>query len=84
MAVAADMRGDERKPSMDEDKRKVLDLLEFCSELCPSLRVCQIINNAIPSDVLMRRDTDTYYITDSELAGWLQEFADLMLTRRED
>ena len=77
----------ERKPVMDEDKRKVLDLLEFCVELCPSQRVCQLINNAIPVEELSRRDNDVYYITDNELAGWLQTYADMLLTnkrRREE
>ena len=68
-----------RKPKMDKHKRKVLDLLEFCAELCPSLRVCQIISNAIPSDRLIANGHDTYYITDKELAGWLQDYADLVL-----
>lgn len=69
-----------RKPVMDEHKRKVLDLLEFCSELCPSQRVCQIINNCIPPDILTLRNNDTFYITDEELAGWLQDYADLLLS----
>lgn len=69
---------------MDEHKRKVLDLLEFCAELCPSQRVCQIINNAIPPDELAARGNDTFYITDEELAGWLQDYADLLLSWEEN
>ncbi len=64
---------------MTDDKRKVLDLLEFCSELCPSLRVCQLISNVIPTTVLAQRNNDIFYITDKELAGWLQEYADALL-----
>ena len=74
-----------RKPVMDEHKRKVLDLLEFCAELCPSLRVCQIVSNAIPPDVLVRSGHDIFYYTDKELAGWLQDYADLLLgMKRKD
>jgi hypothetical protein len=74
-----------RKSLMDEDKRKVLNLLEFCAELCPSQRVCQIINNAIPNDVAERLNgSDTFYITDTELAGWLQMYADLLLSWGRD
>lgn len=71
----------ERKPLMDENKRKVLDLLEFCAELCPSIRVCQHINNAIPFEVLRSRKHNTYNISDKELAGWLQKYADNLLTQ---
>ncbi len=63
----------ERKPLMDEDKRKVLDLLEFCAE-ATSQRVCQIIVNAYPTDF----DDDLFYVTDKELAGWLQDHADMI------
>jgi hypothetical protein len=74
-----------RKPVMSEDKRKVLNLLEFCAELCPSQRVCQIINNAIPPNRLIANGHDNFYITDKELAGWLQAYADLLLSwGRED
>jgi DNA phosphorothioation-dependent restriction protein DptG len=69
-----------RKPIMDEDKRKVLNMLEFCVELCPSLRICQIINNALPLEVEARLNgRDTYYISDKELAGYLREYADNLL-----
>jgi hypothetical protein len=65
---------------MDEHKRKVLDLLEFCAELCPSQRVCQIINNSLPEEVEQRLNgRDTFYITDEELAGFLQKYADMLL-----
>jgi hypothetical protein len=73
-----------RKPVMDKHKRKVLDLLEFCGELCPSLRVCQILGNAIPADRLVANGHDTYYITDEELAGWLQDYANLLLSLGRD
>lgn len=69
----------ERKPLMDEDKRKVLNLLEFCAEACPSQRVCQIINNAVPPKILARFDNDTFFVSDKELAGWLQDYADMLI-----
>jgi hypothetical protein len=65
---------------MEDDKRKVLNLLEFCAEMCPDQRVTQIIGNAVPSDRLDLEEGDLYYITDKELAGWLQEYADLLLS----
>ena len=74
----------ERMSSMDEHARKVLNLLEFCAELCPSQRVCQILGNSIPADRLIANGHDTYYITDEELAGWLQDYADLILTSRNN
>jgi hypothetical protein len=74
----------ERKPVMDKHRRKVLNLLEFCAELCPSLRVCQIINNAIPPKVLEARNNDTYYVSDKELAGWLQGYADNLLAQSKE
>jgi hypothetical protein len=70
------MRGEERKPGMDKDKRKVLNLLEFISELSPAMRVCQIMVNAIPPAELERRGNDVFYFTDSEMAGYLQSYAD--------
>ncbi len=72
-----------RKPVMDKHKRKVLDLLELCGELCPNQRVCQIIGNTIPPDKINHENGDTYYITDEELAGWLQDYADLLLSGGE-
>jgi hypothetical protein len=73
-----------RKPVMDKHKRKVLDLLEFCAELCPSQRVCQILNNAVPPGELHRRGNDVFYITDEELVGWLQDYADLLLAQERE
>jgi hypothetical protein len=64
----------ERKPTMDEDKRKVLNLLEYLAEVYPKSRVCQIINNAIPQEELSRRGNDTFYITDKELVVYLQDY----------
>ena len=69
---------------MDGSKRKVLDLLEVCGELCPSLRVCQNINNAIPPDRLIANGNDTYYITDEELAGWLQMYVNNLLHQKAE
>jgi hypothetical protein len=57
--------------------------LEFCAELSPSKRVCQIINNAVPPKILAQRGNDTFYIEDKELAGWLQDYADLLLIMGE-
>ncbi len=74
----------ERKQQMGADARKVLDLLEFIASLCPGLRVCQIINNAIPSSILEARDRDTYYIGDNELACYLQNYADNILKQSAD
>ena len=71
-----------RKPMMDGDKRKVLDLLEFCAEMSPNQRICQIIGNAIPADVFIDNNNDTFYVTDWELAGWLQDYADNLLQQR--
>jgi len=65
VAVGSDMS--ERKPKMDEDKRKCLNLLEYISEKYPSLRVCQIIGNVVP-------DVDAYYTTDEELVGYMEEY----------
>lgn len=73
----------ERKPVMDKDKRKVLNLLEFLSEMNPSMRVCQIMVNAIPPAVLELRDSDIYYFTDAEMAGYLQEYASLVSQYRK-
>jgi hypothetical protein len=73
----------ERKPVMDKDKRKVLNLLEFLSELSPSMRVCQIIFNAVPPAVMLARKDDIFYITDAEMAGYLQEYADLVSEYRK-
>ncbi len=69
----------ERKPVMDDDRRKVLDLLEFIAELCPMLRVCQIIGNAVPYEVAKARKNDIYYISDKEMAGYLQDLANNLL-----
>jgi hypothetical protein len=57
----------ERKPLMDKDKRKCLNLLEVISEMYPSLRVCQIIGNVVPNE-------DAYYTTDEELVGYMELF----------
>jgi hypothetical protein len=65
----------ERKPTMDKDKRKVLNLLEFISERYPSLRVSQIMVNAVPPEVLDLLNNDLFYITDGEMAGYLQDYA---------
>jgi hypothetical protein len=73
----------ERKPVMDKDKRKVLNLLEFLSELSPSMRVCQIIFNAVPPEEMEQREGDIFYITDAEMAGYLQEYADLVVEYRK-
>jgi hypothetical protein len=67
----------ERKPVMDKDKRKVLNLLEFLSELT-SMRVCQLMVNAIPPAELERRGNDIFYFTDTEMAGYLQEYSDMV------
>jgi hypothetical protein len=69
------MKGEERKPAMDKDKRKVLNLLEFLSALT-KMRVCQLIVNAIPPADLERRGNDVFYYTDAEMAGYLQSYAD--------
>ena len=74
----------ERKSVMNKDKRKVLNLLEFCAELCPSQCVYQIINDAIPQEELTRRYDNTFYITDEELADYLQKYADLLLSWGRD
>jgi hypothetical protein len=72
-----------RKPVMDEDKRKVLNLLEFISEMCPSLRVCQLIVNCVPPEVRSRMNNDLYYIPDADMKVYLQEYADnLVLSRK--
>ncbi len=72
----------ERKPTMDEDKRKVLNLLEFLCELT-EMRVCQLMVNAIPPADLERRGNDIFYYTDAEMAGYLQEYADEVVEYRK-
>jgi hypothetical protein len=77
------MRGEERKPTMDKDRRKVLNLLEYLCELSPSMRICQLIFNAIPPAEMTQREDDIFYITDAELAGWLQSYTELVSAYRK-
>jgi hypothetical protein len=72
----------ERKPVMDKDKRKVLNLLEFLSEIT-EMRVCQLLVNAIPPAELERRGNDIFYFTDTEMAGYLQEYSDMVSLYRK-
>jgi hypothetical protein len=73
----------ERKPVMDKDKRKVLNLLEFISEMCPAQRVCQIMVNCVPPEVLERVNNDMFYIPDADMVGYLQSYADLVSEYRK-
>ena len=68
----------DRKPVMDSDKRKVLNLLEFISELCPSQRVCQIMVNCVPPEVLERLNNDMFYIPDADMVRYLVDYANLV------
>ena len=47
-----------------------------------ALNQCQLISNAVPAERLIANNHDTFFITDKELAGWLQEYADMLLALR--
>jgi hypothetical protein len=47
------------------------------------MRVCQIIFNAVPPEEMEQREGDIFYITDAEMAGYLQEYADLVVEYRK-
>ncbi len=69
----------ERKPLMDEHRRKVLNLLEFCAEMdqdCTSIH--ELLRGIIGSDSLVTaRDW-----SDEELSIKLQEYADKLFVDR--
>jgi hypothetical protein len=72
-----------RKPVMSEDKRKVLNMLEFIMETCPWQRVCQIVVNSVPQEVLERVNNDLFYIPDADMAEYLHEYADLVKKNKD-
>ena len=70
------MRYAERKPLMCKDKRKVLDLLEFCLELEPTMP-----SVATLFYILKREDITPW--TDKEMCVILQARANDLLRDRE-
>ncbi len=57
-----------------EGHRRIMACLAEIMKRAPMLRVCQIVGNAIPAEVLQRRKNDIYYIEDDELLGYLRIF----------
>jgi hypothetical protein len=72
-----------RKPVMSEDKRKILNMLEFIMETCPWQRACQIMVNCIPPEVLERVHNDLFYIPDADMAEYLHEYADIVSKNKD-
>lgn len=62
-----------------EGHRRIIMALIEIMNLAPSLRVCQIIGNAIPTEELQRRNNDIYYIQDDELFVHLRAFEELLI-----
>ena len=75
------MSDSERKPLMNEHRRKVLDLLEFCSEADPyCTSIHELLRGLVGGDNLVTaRDW-----SDKELSVVLQEYADKLLTNKGD
>lgn len=70
----------ERKVKMHKDTRKVLDLLEFVLEMSPeqgSVYQRLVCNVA-------QQDEDLLWVTDTEWADWLQDYADKLLSEAQD
>lgn len=61
---------------------ELLDTVVRLSKKHPSLRLCQLIGNAIPTEEAQRRNNDIYYIEDRELLKWLLEFEDKVEAER--
>lgn len=68
------MRG-ERKPQMSKDRRKVLDLLEFCLEMNPDI---DTVFNVFVLHAA-QRDEDHVWVSEEEWGDWLQDYADELL-----
>ena len=60
----------ERKPLMDEDKRKVLNLLEFCSEMRPDIPITELMWEVAGNE---------YIKDDEEFSGELQQYANCLI-----
>lgn len=58
----------------DVVRRQLLGELHRLSDKYPSLRVTQLILNAIPSEELEKRGNDIYYVEDTELLGYLVNY----------
>lgn len=58
----------------DSKQARVLDEMLRLLQKYPSLRVCQLIGNSIPTEELQRRENDIYHIEDEQLLQWLREF----------
>ena len=69
------MRGDERKPVMEQHRRKVLNLLEFCAEMRPDIPITELMWEVAGNE---------YIKTDEEFVGELQDYANLLLKEAQD
>lgn len=62
-----------------EIHKKITEALDEISLRAPSLRICQIIGNAIPAEELERRGKDIYYIEDEDLLKYLRDFEEFLI-----
>ena len=58
----------------DNISLKILEVLHRIAVKRPSLRVGQIIGNAVPSDVATRVNNDFYYLPDADMLTYLQDY----------
>ncbi len=75
------MKG-ERKPVMDKDTRKVLDLLEFILEMKKGHENVSVYNTFVL--MVAQQEEDLCWITDAEWAVWFQDYADKLLNEAKD
>lgn len=62
---------------------ELLNTVVRLSNKYPSLRLCQLIGNAVPSEEAQRRNNDLYYVKDEQLLEWLLNFEKLADQQRE-
>ena len=67
--------------SDDATNLEVLAVLYRIVEKCPSLRMLQVLGNAIPSEVAARYNHDMYHLPDDELLGYLLKFEEEIVQR---
>ena len=59
---------------------EILQILDKIQKKAPSLRLGQVIGNAVPADVMDRINNDLYYMPDEELLGYLTTYYRLHCT----
>jgi len=75
---AFDQRRAEDRFEASPNNVKVLVLLDQIITKSPSLRVLQVLGNAIPSEVAERYSHDMYSMPEDELVGYLKDYIELV------